>query len=161
MVSHSLPAPSYSSPRLLQTYSLPCSLHPWGRCTEVPLLARSLGCQPKPIGEDRFCIEAKQLFFFFPLLLRPERVFTVWEVERRLGRRLVSGAWRLLFLILEALRERLTPKMGWHFLWCRKQRGSHPWGRKKTFSQLYHRSSRAFKPHQRIISKSWFVCQWS
>ena len=24
---------------------------------------------------------------------------------------------------------------------------------KKTFSQLYHRSNRAFKPHQRIISK--------
>ena len=132
MVSHSPPPPHIPLPVSLRPAA--CPAVPTHRALQraVSLLARPLVCQP--IEEDRFCTETKQLTFYFFLLLRLERVFTVWEVERRMGRRLVFGAWRLLFLILEAPRERLTPKLEWLYLWCRKQRRSHCWGWEKRLS---------------------------
>lgn len=52
------------------------------------------------------------------------------------------------------LRE-IDPKNGMAFSMMQKAEDHiHGGGKKKkTFSQLYHRSNRAFKPHQRIISK--------
>ena len=132
MVSHSLPAPPYSSPRLFQTYSLPCSLHPWGRCTEVPLLARSLGCQPKPIGEDRFCIEAKQLFFF-PPSFKARKSFHSMGGGKETGQK--ACLWSLETPISHSgsTQREIDPKNGMAFPMMQKAKRITSLGEKKDF----------------------------
>ena len=69
------PPPHIPLPISFRPVACPAPRTHRGRCTEVPLLARSLGCQPKPIGEDRFCIEAKQPTFFFPPSFKARKSF--------------------------------------------------------------------------------------